>query len=94
MFISKCPLRKAKPPSLACDCELCDWYLYDVKYKNCFWALAAFMAKHNGFSFSYEEIAKKTGMSVQEVVELEETALSNLRRNSLQLFAEDLSSND
>jgi len=94
MFISKCPLRKLKPPALACDCDRCDWYIDDVNYKNCFWALADFIAKNKGFTFSYDSIANKLGISVQEVVEIEEAALSNLRRHSLQLFSEDLSSDD
>lgn len=75
MFIHKCPLRRETPPLLPCDCSECDWYIRNSGHNNCFWVLSYYLEQTEE-RLTREEVAALEGITVEEVLRIEEQALS------------------
>ena len=83
MFLQKCVLRRETLPILPCDCLVCEWYIYDSSYNNCFWVLAHVFETDPGIRFSLEEIALLEGVTLTEIITAYENAMNKLRKESL-----------
>ena len=93
MLIQKCALRRTTLPILPCDCNLCDWYIYNSTYNQCFWVLARFFEVGRTHKFSFEEIAELEGISLDEVLKIYENAINKLRLTSDKMSQNDNSDN-
>jgi len=82
MFVQRCVLRRETLPILPCDSTVCEWYIHDSSYNNCFWALAYVFETQPGTKFSFEEIAILEGVTLNEVIVAYESAINKLRKES------------
>lgn len=89
MFVQKCALRRETLPILPCDCTVCEWYIRDSSYNNCFWALAHAFEIQPGTKFSFEEIALLEGVTLNEVINAYESAINKLRKESRTIMKSD-----
>lgn len=89
MLVQKCVLRRETLPILPCDCSECEWYVDDPSYNNCFWALAHLLDSQPGIRFSFEEIAKMEGITLEEVMKAYESAINKLRKDSRKIMKND-----
>jgi len=89
MFVEKCVLRRETLPILPCDCVVCEWYVHDSSYNNCFWALAHVFEAQPGPKLSFEEIASLEGVTINEVMTAYESAINKLRKESRTVMKSD-----
>ena len=75
-----CIERRETLPLMPCSCKVCPWYIHSTDYKNCFWYVADFIYTARGNNqFSIEEIAVMENTSVQEMKDMLELAVKNIR---------------
>ncbi len=82
-------LRRETLPILPCDCLICEWYVYDACYNNCFWALAHVFETQPGTKFSFEKIAILEGVTINEVMTAYDSAINKLRKESRTVMKSD-----
>lgn len=90
MFTAKCCLRRSTLPLLPCDCIQCEWHVSDSNFNNCFWFLAEFMHHNPGITMSFEQISKTVKLPLQEVINIFETALVKIRKESVKLVRDEV----
>ena len=78
-FQELCILRKTLLPLLPCDESRCDWYIRDSACNNCFWILSELFAEGYLDELSFEEIAQMEGITVDEAMEIFNTAIEKCR---------------
>lgn len=81
MFMQKCVLRRQTLPILPCDCKLCEWYILDSAYNNCFWVLATAFELQPGSKLTFEKIAELEGLTLEEVLQFYESAMGKIRKS-------------
>jgi len=74
-------------PLIPCDEIICDWYIREDKYNNCFWVLAQAFTKMP-CSLSLDEIARLEGITLEQAKELVEHAMKQYRANVSKVIKE------
>ena len=80
MFLNCCMLRKISLPLIPCDEDICDWFIYNNAYNNCFWILAL-VFDDTPRGLSVEEIAACEQITVEETQEILQQAIQKYRSN-------------